>query len=96
MAFSAVRRGGRVSVMGVYGTTYDNFPLGQIFDKGIQIRIGQAEVFCYIDELINLVKDEKIILNDIITHTLPLTEVEHAYKIFANKEDNCVKVVLKP
>jgi len=96
MAFSAVRRGGFVSVMGVYGTTYDNFPLGQIFDKGISLRLGQAPVPNYIDELIDIVKDEKIILDDIITHTLPLTEVENAYKIFANKEDNCVKVVLKP
>jgi len=82
--------------MGVYGTTYDNFPLGQIFDKGLSIKIGQASIYNYIDELITLVKDEKIILDDIITHTLPLSEVEHAYKIFANKEDDCVKVVLKP
>jgi len=96
MCFSAVRRGGHVSVMGVYGTTYDNFPLGQIFDKGINIRLGQAPVQNYIDELIDIVKGEKIILDDIITHTLPLTDVEHAYKIFANKEDDCVKVVLKP
>lgn len=96
MAFSAVRRGGFVSVMGVYGTTYDNFPLSQIFDKGLQVRLGQALVFNYIDELVKLVQDKKVILDDIITHVLPLSEVEHAYKIFAGKEDNCVKVVLKP
>ena len=96
MAFSAVRRGGRVSVVGVYATTYDNFPLGQIFDKGLDISLGQATVYNYIDELIEIVKDEKIILDDIITHTLPLSEVENGYKIFANKEDDCVKVVMKP
>ena len=96
MCFSAVRRGGFVSVMGVYGTTYDNFPLGQIFDKGIQMRLGQAPVQNYIDELIDIVKDEKIILDDIITHTMPLTEIEKAYQIFSDKEDDCVKIVLKP
>jgi alcohol dehydrogenase len=96
MAFSAVRRGGFVSVLGVYATTYDNFPFGQMFDKGFTVRAGQATVYDYIDELTDLVKNEKIITDDIITHKLPLTEVEHAYKIFANKEDDCVKVILKP
>lgn len=96
MAFSAVRRAGRVSIMGVYGTPYDNFPLAQMFDKGLTVRIGQATVMNYIDELIWIVQNGDIVLDDIITHTLPLSEVSHAYDIFANKKDNCVKVVLKP
>jgi len=94
--FSAVRRGGVVSVVGVYGMHYDNFPVGQIFDKGISVRMGQAPVHRYIDELIEIVKSGKVVLSDIITHRLPLSEAPHGYDIFNKKKDNCVKVVLKP
>ena len=96
MALDAVRRGGTVSILGVYGMPYDNFPLYQIFDKGISIKTGQAPVHKYIDDLLILVKEGKIKLNDIITHHLPLNDAPHAYKIFRDKKDNCVKVVLKP
>ena len=96
MCFDAVRRGGTVAAVGVYGMPYDNFPLGQIFDKGIIFKCGQAPVQNYIDELIQLVKDDKIKLNDIITHRLPLSEAAHGYKIFDEKEDNCVKVIMHP
>lgn len=96
LACSAVRRGGFVSIVGVYGYNYDNFPIAQIFDKGLTIRAGQAPVQSYIDELIRWVVQGKIKLADIITHTLPLSEAAHAYHMFNNKEDNCVKVVLKP
>ena len=96
MACSAVRRGGFISVVGVYGYNYDNFPLAQIFDKGIQIRAGQAPVQAYVDELTELVSRREIKLDDIITHQLPLSEAAHAYDIFNKKEDNCVKVILKP
>jgi alcohol dehydrogenase len=94
--FSAVRRNGRVSVVGVYGTSYDNFPLAQVFDKGIRLRGGQAPVHNYIDELLALVVDGKVDLSDIITHTLPLSEAPRAYEIFNRKQDDCLKVVLKP
>ncbi|RYZ99937.1 MAG: glutathione-dependent formaldehyde dehydrogenase, partial [Sphingobacteriaceae bacterium] len=96
MAFRAVRRSGTVTIMGVYGTPYDNFPLHRIFDKGLTIRQGQAPVLNYIDHLIELVKDEKVVLDDIISHTLPLSEAAKGYEIFSKKEDECVKVVLKP
>lgn len=92
---SAVRRGGVISIVGVYATHY-NFPLGQIFDKGITLKMGQAPVHKYIDELIQLVRDKKVVLEDVITHTLPLDNAEYAYDIFCNKQDNCVKVILKP
>ncbi len=95
-ASSAVRRGGVLSVVGVYGMAYDNFPIGQWFDKGITVKCGQAPVHKYIDELIELVESGKIRLDDIITHRLPLEEAPHAYNIFCKKADNCVKVVLKP
>jgi S-(hydroxymethyl)glutathione dehydrogenase/alcohol dehydrogenase len=96
MALSAVRRGGIVSVVGVYGYPYDNFPWHQIFDKGLTIKAGQAPVHAFIDELVQWVEDGKIKLDDIISHRLPLSEVSHAYDIFNEKKDNCVKVVLKP
>jgi len=92
----AVRRGGVISIVGVYATKYDNFPLGQLFDKGVSLRMGQAPVQHYIDELLQLVKEKKVILDDIVTHTLPLNDAPHAYDIFCNKEDNCLKVILKP
>lgn len=96
MAFSSVRRGGFVSVLGVYGYNYDNFPFAQFFDKGLQMRAGQAPVQTYIDELLQAVAGKKIVLDDIISHRLPLSEVSHAYDIFNKKEDGCVKVVLSP
>jgi threonine dehydrogenase-like Zn-dependent dehydrogenase len=93
---SAVRRGGFVSVLGVYPTTYDNFPLGQFFDKGITLKGGQAPAQKHIDTLLKYVTEGQVTLDDIITHRLPLREIAMGYEKFKNKEDNCVKVVLNP
>ena len=93
---SAVRRGGIVSVLGVYPMPYDNFPIGQFFDKGIVLKGGQAPAQKYIDLLLSYVTEGKVTLEDIITHRLPLTEIAHAYDIFKNKKEDCVKVVLDP
>lgn len=93
---SAVRRGGIVSVLGVYPTTYDNFPIGQLFDKGIVIKGGQAPAQKHIDKLLAYVVDGKVKLDDIITHRLPLSEISRAYDIFKKREDGCVKVILDP
>ncbi len=92
----AVRRGGHISVVGVYGMSYDNFPIGQIFDKGIRLSTGQAPVQNHIDELIGVLDEGKVVLDDIITHRMPLSEVAHGYDIFKKKKDNCVKIVLTP
>jgi alcohol dehydrogenase len=83
-------------VVGVYGTPYDNFPLHRWFDKGIRLMGGQAWVQRYIDHLISLVSEKKVVLDDIITHTVPLAQASKMYDIFNKKQDNCVKVVLKP
>ena len=96
LCFEAVRRGGSVSVVGVYGSNYDNFPVHQIFEKGFSLRMGQAYVQKYIDELFEIVRDGKVVLDDIITHRLPLSKASEAYDMFKNKTDDCVKVVLKP
>jgi threonine dehydrogenase-like Zn-dependent dehydrogenase len=93
---SAVRRGGKVSILGVYPYNYDNFKLGQIFDKGLRIQAGQSPVHAVIDELLDYVKQGKVVLDDIITHKLSIDDVAKGYEIFDKKEDNCVKVVLDP
>jgi len=93
---SAVRRAGTVSVLGVYPTPYDNFPVGQFFDKGITLRGGQAPAHKHIDKLLAYVVEGKVKLDDIITHRLSLTEIAHGYDIFKKKADGCVKVVLDP
>ena len=93
---SAVRRGGIVSVLGVYPVFYDNFPVGQFFDKGIILKGGQAPAHKHIDKLLTYVEEGKVKLDDIITHRLPLSEIAHAYSIFKKREDGCVKVVLDP
>ncbi|MCP2042352.1 zinc-dependent alcohol dehydrogenase [Pontibacter sp. HSC-36F09] len=92
----SVRRAGTVTVVGVYGSPYNNFPLYKWFDKGLTLRGGQAWVHRYIDHLISLVQEGKVKLDDIITHTVPLAEASRMYDIFNKKEDNCLKVVLKP
>ncbi len=94
--FNAVRRGGTVTVVGVYASNYNQFPFGKFFDKSLKLRAGQAPVQVYIDELMKLVQEKKVTLDDIISHRLPLSEAVHGYEIFNEKKDNCVKVVLQP
>ena len=96
MCIRTVRRGGTVSVVGVYGTTYDNFPWGQIFDKGIKLCTGQAPVHKHIDKLMGFVRERKVFLDDIITHKFPLARIAEGYQMFCNKEDKCMKVILRP
>lgn len=92
----AVRRSGTISVVGVYASPYDNFPIHRIFDKGLIMQFGQAQVHMYIDQCFELVRTGKVTLDDIITHRLPLSKASEAYDMFKEKTDNCVKVVLKP
>lgn len=93
---NSVRRAGVVSVVGIYGVPYDDFPLGQIVDKGIRMSFGQAPVHKYIDELIKIVAAGKVKLDDVISHRVPLANVSDAYEVFNQKRDDCVKVVLVP
>ena len=91
-----VRRNGTISVVGVYGSPYDNFPIHRIFDKGLIMQFGQAQTHMYIDQCFELVRSGKVTLNDIITHRLPLSKASEAYDMFKKKTDDCVKVVMKP
>jgi S-(hydroxymethyl)glutathione dehydrogenase/alcohol dehydrogenase len=92
----AVRRSGIISVVGVYASPYDNFPIHRIFDKGLIMQFGQAQAHLFIDECFEMVRSGEVVLDDIITHRVPLVKASDAYTMFRNKTDDCVKVVLKP
>ena len=94
----AARRGGTVSISGVYGGAMDPLPMMQVFDKQLQLRMGQANVRRWTDDILPLVTDESDPLGteDLATHKLPLDEAPHAYEIFQKKEDGAIKVVLRP
>jgi threonine dehydrogenase-like Zn-dependent dehydrogenase len=97
-ALGSVRRGGTISLAGVYLGAFPAFPLGDLFDKQIQIRMGQANVRAWTDKILPLVLDEAdpLGVDDLTTHRLPLAEAPGAYEMFQKKQDGCVKVVLKP
>lgn len=97
-AIGAVRRGGTVSVSGVYGGMVDPMPLMDMFDKGISMRMGQCHVRAWIDEILPVVMEEGDVLGleSLATHHLPLEEAPRAYEMFQAKTDGCMKVVLKP
>jgi len=97
-AFASVRRAGTVSIIGVYGGQADPFPMMDLFDKGVTIRMGQAHVKRWIDDIMPALTGDGDPLGtgDLMTHPLPLDEAPHAYEIFKQKQDGCIKVVLKP
>ena len=97
-AIDAVRRGGTISLSGVYGGMKDPMPMLTLFDKQIQLRMGQCNVKSWIDELLPLVDDPSDPLGvlDLATHQVPLERAPEMYEIFQKKEDGCIKVVLKP
>jgi threonine dehydrogenase-like Zn-dependent dehydrogenase len=95
-AIQACRKGGVVSIPGVYGGLSDKIPTGSLMNKALTIRTGQTHVQRYLPKLMQLVLDGKIDPSFVITHRLPLEEAAKGYKIFRDKEDNCIKVVLIP
>jgi len=96
-AIEAVRRGGTISISGVYGGSLDPMPMFQLFDKQVQLRMGQANVRSWTDELLAmLVDDDPFGVDSFATHHLPLDEAPEAYETFQKKEDGMVKVVFKP
>jgi threonine dehydrogenase-like Zn-dependent dehydrogenase len=97
-AFGAVRRGGTVSMVGVYGGAADPFNMMQLFDRQVSIRMGQANVRRWSDRLLELLSqdDDVFGVETLPTHHLPLEMAAEAYKTFKDKEDGCIKVVLKP
>jgi threonine dehydrogenase-like Zn-dependent dehydrogenase len=97
-ALKAVRRGGTVSVSGVYGGEVDPLPMMEMFDRGIQLRMGQAHVKRWVEDIVPLVSDptDPLGVLDLTTHRVPLEEAPKAYEVFQQKTDNCIKVVLRP
>jgi threonine dehydrogenase-like Zn-dependent dehydrogenase len=96
-ALKSVRRGGTVSISGVYGGEQDPMPMMEMFDRGIQLRMGQCHVRRWIDDIMPLLTDEDPLgVEDLRTHRMALSDAPHAYDIFQKKEDGCIKVVLQP
>jgi threonine dehydrogenase-like Zn-dependent dehydrogenase len=95
---SSVRRGGTVSLSGVYGGAKDPINMMQLFDKQLQLRMGQANVWAWVNDIMPLVCDDADPLDTegLVTHKLQLEQAPHGYEIFQKKEDRAIKVVLKP
>jgi S-(hydroxymethyl)glutathione dehydrogenase / alcohol dehydrogenase len=96
IASQVVRKGGTIQITGVYGGRYNAFPLGDIFQRNVNIRTGQAPVIHSMPYLYDLIAQGKIDPSDIITHRLPLAQAAHGYEVFDSKSDGCIKVLLKP
>ena len=96
-SIDTVRRGGTISIIGVYGGMADPLPMLTLFDKQIQLRMGQANVKRWVDDLMPLLTDgNPLAVDDLATHLLPLDEAPRGYEIFQKKEDGAIKVVLQP
>jgi threonine dehydrogenase-like Zn-dependent dehydrogenase len=95
-AINSVKKGGIVSIVGVYGPTGNMIPLGNVVNKGITIRANQAAVKRHLPKLIEHVKEGRINPKGIITHRVPLDDIADAYHLFSAKLDGCIKPVLLP
>ncbi|WAL46415.1 zinc-dependent alcohol dehydrogenase [Rhodococcus pyridinivorans] len=96
-AIDVVRRGGAVSLSGVYGGAADPMPMLTLFDKQIRLHMGQANVLNWVPEILPLLTDEDPLgVDDFATHRLPLDDAPHAYEIFQKKQDGAIKICLKP
>lgn len=93
---NSVRKGGVVSIVGVYGPTFNAMPIGNAVNKGLTLRMNQASVKRHLPRLIEHIRAGHIKPSEIITHRVPLEEVSDAYHIFSSKLDNCIKTVLVP
>jgi S-(hydroxymethyl)glutathione dehydrogenase / alcohol dehydrogenase len=96
MATQAVRKGGTIQITGAYGSRYNAFPLGDIFNRNVNLRTGQAPVIPIIPHLYKMMVEGKVDPSDVVTHKLPLSQAEYGYEVFDTKTDGCIKVVLKP
>ncbi|PYE53547.1 zinc-dependent alcohol dehydrogenase [Deinococcus yavapaiensis] len=95
-AIQACRKGGTVSVPGVYGGLGDKIPMGAFMNKGLEMHSGQTHVHRYVKRLLNHIEEGRIHPEEIITHRLSLDEAPQGYQMFKKKHDGCVKVVLNP
>ncbi|MBA3564731.1 MAG: glutathione-dependent formaldehyde dehydrogenase [Gammaproteobacteria bacterium] len=97
LAIDIVRRGGTISLIGVYGGQADPMPMLTMFDKQIQLRMGQVNVKRWVDDIMPLLMDgDPLEVEGFATHKLPLEQAPHGYEIFQKKEDGAIKVLLQP
>jgi threonine dehydrogenase-like Zn-dependent dehydrogenase len=97
LAIELVRRGGTISLTGVYGGQADPLPMLTLFDKQIQLRMGQANILKWVDDIMPLLSDDDPLgVDSFHTHQLPLSDAPHAYEIFQKKQDGAIKILLKP
>lgn len=95
-AINCVRSGGNVSIVGVYGPTFNAVPIGNALNKGITMRMNQASVKRHIPRLIEHIQAGRLNPREIITHRVPLEEANDAYRMFSSKKDDCIKAMLIP
>jgi threonine dehydrogenase-like Zn-dependent dehydrogenase len=96
-AIDIVRRGGTISLSGVYGGMTDPLPMLKLFDKQIQLRMGQANVHHWTDDILPLLTDDDPLgVDGFATHHVPLSDARDAYSMFQEKRDGAVKVLFKP
>ena len=94
-AILACRKGGRISIPGVYGGMLDKFPIGALMEKGLQVKSGQTHVQRYSEDLLRRIAEGELDTTFLISHRLPLEEAPEGYRMFKNEPDTCTKVVLK-
>lgn len=92
----ACRKGGNVSLAGVYGGLIDKMPMGAAFNKGLKFKMGQTNVHKYLQPLLEYIRQGKIDPSFVITHRLSLDDAPRGYEIFKHKQEECIKIVLKP
>jgi threonine dehydrogenase-like Zn-dependent dehydrogenase len=95
-AIMCCRNGGTVSVIGVYGGLIDKFPMGSVMNRSLTIKTGQCHVQRYMKPLLDRIQKGEIDPSFVITHPMRLADAAEGYKIFCDKEDECIKIVLKP
>jgi threonine dehydrogenase-like Zn-dependent dehydrogenase len=95
-AINCVRKGGTVSIVGVYGPTFNAVPIGNALNKGLTLRMNQASVKRHLPRLIEHIQAGRVKPSEIVTHRVPLADVADAYHIFSGRLDNCIKTILLP
>src|SRR3954467_15432968 len=95
-AIHCCRKGGTVSITGVYGRFADKIPTGALMKKGLTIKTGQCHVHRYVPELLDRIRKGEIDPSFVVTHRIPLSQATEAYKLFRFRQDECVKIVLDP
>jgi len=95
-AIECCRKGGTVSIPGVYGGASDKIPMGALMNKALTIKTGQTHVHKFMPELLDHIRNRRIDPSFVVTHRLPLSQAPYGYKIFREKQDGCIKIVLDP